>query len=469
MRFKFLPLLSLLLLFPLFPASAMENFNSLKLYNAETLEQKKEIPLAENIVGWNLSAVDLGGDGTFEILAGAPTGDPPAGGPKVKILRGDGSKVNEFLAYDKNFKGGVSVAGCDLDGDGKSEIVTGAESLGGPHIRIFDGFGKVKMISGFFAADKKTVAGVVVGCADVNGDKKDEIVAIVGAAYQKKVLKIFDREGKTLAETKTDLVGRGAKISRLDLGGDGVEEILVSGGYLDGPKIKIYRGDLSLVNDFFAGDKNFKDGVAAMGADLDGDGKGEIVAMAGAIMNPRVKILDGFGNEKNSFLPFGENFLGGLNGAVADFDGDGKKEILVAARRISTGRTDWEKYIEVNVTTQRFKYFEKGIMLADFLTSTGKPSTPTRLGEFTAFSKYDIAYGGADGQKWGMPYFIGFYTSGNLVNGIHELPFLDGRREGIWDLGHAVSHGCVRLAMDGTAKEVYDWVELNKTKVWVHK
>jgi hypothetical protein len=224
-----------------------------------------------------------------------------------------------------------------------------------------------------------------------------------------------------------------------------------------------------LVNEFFIGDKNFTDGVAAVGADINGDGKGEIVALAGALMSPRVKILDGFSNEKNSFVPWGENFIGGLNGVIGDFDGDNKKEIIVIARRTLIGRTNWEKYIEINVATQNFKYFEKGIMLGDFLTSTGKPSTPTRLGEFTAFSKYEMAYGGADGQKWGMPYFIGFYTSGNLVNGIHELPFLDGKREGIWDLGHAVSHGCVRLAMDGTAKEVYDWVEVNKTKVWVHK
>jgi len=107
-------------------------------------------------------------------------------------------------------------------------------------------------------------------------------------------------------------------------------------------------------------------------------------------------------------------------------------------------------------------------LINDVLTSSGKPSTPTRLGEFTAFSKYDMAYGGADGQRWGMPYFIGFYKSGGLENGIHELPFLNGRREGETSLGRAVSHGCVRLGI-GEAKKVYDWVEIDKTKVIVHK
>jgi hypothetical protein len=463
--FTFLPLFLLFLFLPFFPVLSAENFNSLKIYNAETLEFKKEIPLSENLVGWNLSLVDLGSDGIDEIVAGAPMGEEP----KVKILRPDGSKINEFLAYDKNFKGGVSVVGCDLDGDGKSEIVTGAMSNGGPHIRIFDGFGKTKINAGFFAIDKNLRTEMSVGCVDINGDKKDEIIAVVGEPYKNKIIKIFDNSGKTIVEAKTDFVGRGIKISKIDLGGDGIEEILVSGGYLDGPKIKIYRGDLSLVNEFYSFDKNFKDGVMVIGSDVNGDSKGDLITFAGALMENKIKILDGFGNEKNSFLPFGENFIGGLNGLVGDFDGDNKKEIAVMARRTTTGRTDFEKYIEINVATQRFRYFEKGIMLGDFITSTGKPSTPTRLGEFTAFSKYKIAYGGADGQKWGMPYFIGFYTSGNLVNGIHELPFLDGVREGIWDLGRAVSHGCVRLSMDGTAKEVYDWVEINKTKIWVHK
>jgi lipoprotein-anchoring transpeptidase ErfK/SrfK len=102
------------------------------------------------------------------------------------------------------------------------------------------------------------------------------------------------------------------------------------------------------------------------------------------------------------------------------------------------------------------------------MTSTGKPSTPTRLGEFTVLSKYPMAYGGADGLRWAMPYFIGFYLSGSLENGIHELPFLNGAREGERNLGHAVSHGCVRLAI-GVAEKVYNWTEVGITKVFVHK
>ncbi len=446
------------------PALAVENFNFLRFFNTQTFTQDKEIALPASLALWNLSAIDLGGDGTFEILAGSPSGVKTT----VKILRSDGSKINEFSPYDKNFKGGVSVASCNLDNDGQSEIITGPASDGGPHIRVFDGYGKEKVNTGFFAGDKNKKMETSVGCADINGDKKDEIVVVAGEPYNQKMIGIFDASGNKIAQVKTDLVGRGIKISKVDLGGDGTDEILVSGGYLDGLKLRIYRGDLSLLSGFLNNDSNLKDGASAIGADIDGDGKSEVISFAGSLLRPSVKIFDGYGNEKNSFMAWNEDFLGGVSGLVADFNGDGKKEILVTPKRLVTGRTDLGKYIEVTLSTQNFKYFDQGIMLGEFLTSTGKPSTQTRQGTFTAFSKYEMAYGGISGQTWGMPYFIGFYKSGATENGIHELPFLNGLREGNGDLGHAVSHGCVRLGI-GPAKEVFNWVEINKTKVWVHR
>src|SRR3989338_4820115 len=72
--------------------------------------------------GYSASLIDLGGDGQQEILLGAGRQSEPL----VKILRGDGSLINSFLAYDKKFTGGVKVAGCDFDNDGQGEILTSA-------------------------------------------------------------------------------------------------------------------------------------------------------------------------------------------------------------------------------------------------------------------------------------------------------------------------------------------------------
>jgi hypothetical protein len=55
--------------------------------------------------------------------------------------------VTEFLAYDPRFRGGVNVATGDLDGDGKAELILGAGPGGGPHVKIYKfDFSDQKMI-----------------------------------------------------------------------------------------------------------------------------------------------------------------------------------------------------------------------------------------------------------------------------------------------------------------------------------
>lgn len=103
--------------------------------------------------------LDLGGDGTSELLVGSPPGFVGM----VYLVRLDGSIINSWLAYDKNFRGGVHVASADLDGDGLPEIITAPAGSGGPHVRIFDGFGNPKISPGFFAADKSYRGGARVG------------------------------------------------------------------------------------------------------------------------------------------------------------------------------------------------------------------------------------------------------------------------------------------------------------------
>jgi len=453
-------------------SKAETDYNYLKIYNSQNFNLEKQIPLfKDSIFPWgvsplgSISTIDLGGDGQDEILISAGKGSLPW----VKILTNDGWIINEFLAYNKSFKGGVLIAGCDLDGDGRGEIVTGAQSDGGAHVRVFDSYGQIKINHGFFA-DDVVKNGVQIGCVDINGDNKDEIITITGEDYDKKDLKIFNAQGILIRQTKLNLTGRNIEISAIDLGGDGVEEILVSAGFLDKPLVQIYRNDLSLVNEFLAYNENFKGGVNIVGVDIDNDNKGDIVTMAGITGGPHLRMFDGYGNEKitqDTFI-FSREFQGGLSLAIGDTDGDGQKEILVAPQNLPIGNTDLYKYIDIDVSDQKFRYYQNGFLIGDFITSTGKPSTPTRLGEFDTLSKHDMAYGGADGMRWSMPYFIGFYNSGSLQNGIHELPFLNGYREGTNSLGHAVSHGCVRLQI-GPAKEVYDWTEVGVTKIFVHK
>src|SRR5439155_3581556 len=45
--------------------------------------------------------------------------------------------ITEFMAYDPRFRGGVNVTCGDLDGDGRAELILGAGPGGGPHVKIY--------------------------------------------------------------------------------------------------------------------------------------------------------------------------------------------------------------------------------------------------------------------------------------------------------------------------------------------
>jgi hypothetical protein len=74
--------------------------------------------------------------------------------------------VTEFMAYDPRFRGGVSVTTGDLDGDGKAELIVGAGPGGGPHVKIYKfDFSDQQMVlvNQFMAYDPSFRGGVNVG------------------------------------------------------------------------------------------------------------------------------------------------------------------------------------------------------------------------------------------------------------------------------------------------------------------
>jgi hypothetical protein len=97
-------------------------------------------------VGAFLAVGDTTGDGFADIITGASIGNP-----HVKVYDGraiaggtfspanpDASLLDQFFAYDLQFNVGVTVGAADFDGDGRSEILTGA-SRGSPHFRVVPG------------------------------------------------------------------------------------------------------------------------------------------------------------------------------------------------------------------------------------------------------------------------------------------------------------------------------------------
>ncbi len=138
--------------------------------------------------GVNISAGDLDGDGTDEILTGAGPG--AVFGPHVRAFAWDGtSSVSpvpgvSFFAYG-TLRFGVNVAAGDIDGDGIDEIITGAGpgEIFGAHVRAFDYDGGPSVVavpgSSFFAFETSR-HGVRVSAGDLDRDGRDEILTVPG-------------------------------------------------------------------------------------------------------------------------------------------------------------------------------------------------------------------------------------------------------------------------------------------------
>jgi hypothetical protein len=274
--------------------------------------------------GVNIASADVNGDGAGEIITGAG----PGGGPHVRIFRQDGTAIGGFMAYGKTFRGGVNVAAGDIDGDGKSEIITGAGPGGGPHVRIFRQDGTA--IGGFMAYGKTFRGGVNVAAGDIDGDGKSEIITGAGPGGGPHV-RIFRQDGTVLGgfmAYPTTFRG-GINVAVGDVDGNGKADIIVSPGKGMEPMVKVFDSKGNLNTQFLAFDKEFKDGIKISSGDLDGD---KIAEIAVGKMNggSEVRVYGQYLTLKMKFDAF-TNFSGGINLAVGDLDGDRVSELLVGA------------------------------------------------------------------------------------------------------------------------------------------
>lgn len=173
----------------------------------------------------SLSAGQTDKDVPWELVI-APDGNSQ---PRVLVTDLRGRVRQSWLAYGSNFRGGVSVAIGDLNGDNLREIFTGTGTGGGPHVRSFKTDG-VAWRGGFFAFESSERAGVRVAIGDIDGGGADELVVGSGVGAPPKV-RVYDADGRLRSEFVPAGVAasQGVRPVLTDIDGDGIREILIPG------------------------------------------------------------------------------------------------------------------------------------------------------------------------------------------------------------------------------------------------
>ena len=228
----------------------------------------------------------------------------------------------------------MRIASGDVNGDGVPDIIVAPGRGMAPQVKVFDGL-TLTPIFNFFATALTDRNGLFVAAGDVDGDGRADI--IVGLGTTTANVKVFN--GATgallfnLTSFPTGFVGPAAvaAVAAGDVNGDGRADIIVSSTATTANRfVRIFNGQTgTLLRDIAVHTSSLTGGIFVAAADLNGDGRAEIITGLQRSNVASISIYNGTtGVLSRTITPFGTTTRGTPRVSAVDTDSDGRPEIL---------------------------------------------------------------------------------------------------------------------------------------------
>lgn len=341
---------------------------------------------------------DFDGDGKTDIAT--PNDYSSAGFASISVLRNTSSSGNISFASKQDYVTGAvtyDIASGDIDGDGKPDIVS--TSVADAVFSVFRNTGSAGTLS--FAPKTNvntTNAPYAVVIGDIDGDGKSDVVTLNSTSQTISVFRNTGSPGSVSFASKIDFstLLSPQDIVLGDMDGDGKTDIAFTNKLSN--SFSVYRNTSTLGNvsfasrlDYTCGSGNEPYGISV--GDLDNDSKPDLVVVINNSTGGAAQLFRNLSSVGTISFAFNNSIWSGASNntayhaAINDINGDGKLDIALSVDGTTAGMAG---VFQNNSSTGTFSFgavnnfiasfAPYGIMLGDF-EGDGKPDLV--ISEFT--------------------------------------------------------------------------------------